>query len=93
MLTTLTITQEDIDKGEREESDACPIALALRRETGKDYEVLGDEIVLYDPDTCGRLEQYDLSQKAQDFIITYDDGFPVLPTTFDPLIIPKESNE
>lgn len=38
----ISITQRDIDKGVSRTACLCPVALALFRETGKQWEVLSD---------------------------------------------------
>ena len=71
----VTITQEDIDQGERRNSHYCPIALALRRITGSyrvrvGYWASVDEVY------------YKLSERASNWIVNFDEQRAVGPTVF-----------
>jgi len=74
---TLTVTQTDIDNGERCHHGYCPVALALRRQlpNAKRIEVF-QHVVIVDGlrDTpCMRMQQ---------FISFFDSGYRVDPTSF-----------
>jgi hypothetical protein len=82
MPTTIRIevTQDLIDRGERNCPDRCPIALAFHLATGKDtLEVLSD---------CTRLPYSTspyclLPEIARDFILRFDHRAPVQPISFN----------
>ncbi len=71
----VTITQEDIDQGERRNPHYCPMALALRRITGSYHVRVGywasvDEVY------------YKLSERASNWIFDFDWQNTVKPTAF-----------
>ena len=72
----ISVTQEDIDKGKREDSCVCPIALAVRRQTGRLFHI----------DDTNADDGYDTIQlpiKARQFVRSYDNGNPVEPFEFE----------
>jgi hypothetical protein len=76
------VTVEDINLGNPGESESCPIALSLRRQTGLEATVLYEYAYLYEShlETC-----FELPETAKAFISHFDNneflGKP-LPVTF-----------
>ena len=70
MNVTINVTQDDIDKGRARNVLCCPVALALRRATGKGWTVSAMSVSLYKTRSGIRLPQV-----AVDFIAHFDD-FP-----------------
>lgn len=75
----IQVTQEDIDNGVRGTNNQCPIALAVRRQTGKPivrvmdrYITLADEADVYENSIDLHMELYTLPWEAQDFIRVFD---------------------
>jgi hypothetical protein len=78
---TITVTQEDIDTGERDDCNRCPIALAAGR-------VLGGKVIVDDDWIISRADFndsdfYALTDEARQFILRFDAGEPVSPFTFE----------
>lgn len=73
------VTQEDIDKGERQKCTACPIALAASRALHQP-NVLVDRFNVWVPgEERGRL----MPDKAQLFVWKFDAGKRVRPFEFE----------
>ena len=73
------VTAEDIANGVREASKACPIALALHRETGLDaINVLSKWKSLTHP----MMAYIDLPRSALIFMERFDEGMAVNPFNF-----------
>jgi hypothetical protein len=86
----ITVTQEHIDKGIREDCTACPIALALR-ERGFDKYSVG-RYAIYP--NWGRRGAVGLSRAAVRFTREFDQGLPVQPFSFNlPGLKLKRSDE
>jgi hypothetical protein len=72
----ISVTQRHLDAGRRKHCDACPVALALREQTGHDWRVgqvyasLGWHLV-------------DLPRAVVDCMARYDAGKPVGPFEFE----------
>lgn len=81
-MITVTVTQDHIDKGERENGDYCPISLALNEqypaEPGAAKWWVGDDCAV----RLHNASTYTLPGDAQEFIHEYDDGQPVQPFVF-----------
>lgn len=73
----ITVTQQDIDKGEQGEAKHCPIARALKRATGEQCLVASKICFI------GDREDIPLPENAQSFVSDFDCGFPVKPFSFD----------
>ena len=73
----VTITQEDIDQGDKYNPRWCPVARALKRTTGD-----RDVSVGYMVDIGGTI--YRLSNRMSDWIYRFDQGGTVRPITFRP---------
>lgn len=95
----IEVTAEDIQNGTPNEMGCCPIALAVRRATGKPYVSVGAKNV-----EIGTFTQYtengtklgggpenrlDLPNEATLFILDFDSGVTVQPFAFD-LLLPSE---
>ena len=79
MKFTIDVTQEDINDGKQKSYWKCPIALALKRKTGKDYFV--SYMVSLSNDIESKLVP--IPPLAADFIRAFDAGRPVHPFTFE----------
>jgi len=66
----LDVTPEDIERGVRFKSRACPIALAAARATGLEAVVKYGILTLYNQD--GATAVYPLTQKATTFVFAFD---------------------
>lgn len=73
----ITVTQEDIDNGERGDECRCPIALALNR------IVPGGKVHSYSAELPKGREEIPLPSAACYFVEKFDTGKPVQPFTFD----------
>jgi hypothetical protein len=74
------VTQDDIDNGKRMDGAYCPIALALRRLTGKRCSVSAYRAGInyaFGPD------HFHLPKEAQQFVLDFDDDRPVVPLSFE----------
>lgn len=78
-MLEVKVTQEHIDKGQRGEGDACPIALALLK--GREYKQFLQVFVDVDNISFDD-ELYRTSRKATKFIEDFDNGKEVKPATF-----------
>lgn len=79
---TISVTQEDIDKGRPNSCGSCPIALAVRRSTGLlNASVSQSRIISWG----GYKPRLDVETPAQavDFIELFDSNEPVKPFTFE----------
>lgn len=74
---TIEVTQEDINKGEREGGFHCPIARAAHRAGFPDAYVAERE---WCPIDLG--PAVPLSKRARDFVAAFDAGRPVHPDRF-----------
>ncbi len=75
-MIEVKVTQEDIDHGKRKNDQECPIALALDRRC-PEYEVfVGYEFIKSEE------KQYFTTTRALRFILRFDDGLEVKPSTF-----------
>jgi hypothetical protein len=73
----VAVTAKDITDGERGNSLRCPVALALKRITGRDWEVL--KTVAY---PTGSTERYPLPLAATAWLAHSDAGADVEPFAF-----------
>ena len=74
----IEVTQEDIDKGVKENCVKCPVALSLRRLFPGEWEVdVGDDAIYAGGNW------YTPPDEAQEFIAKFDAGEPVAPFSFD----------
>lgn len=83
MEITIHVTQEDIEKGRRDDVCWCPIALAAKRAGLKGVEVDASQDAnkswgwLWTTNECFRLPK-----EAIDFISAFDSSEPVQPFSF-----------
>ena len=77
-MKTITVTLEDIAKGERGSACSCPIALAIKRATNQRCHV---SPTLF----CFERDLYDkpLPRVAGQFVIAFDGNKPVEPFSFE----------
>lgn len=75
------VTDEDIQNGKSYDPCKCPIALALRRQTGLNAAV-GNGATLFTDDLI-TYESTNWPEIADRFIINFDTGRPVTPIEFD----------
>ena len=76
----IEVTQEDIEKGIRMSSLSCPIALALRRTTGRDLRV--GHLHIRDGENFSNGVIAHSTWSMQKFIDHFDSGEPVKPFRF-----------
>lgn len=74
----VNVKQEHIDDGEREDIERCPIALALREQTGDCWTVGPQGCEIEDADIFLRLPLI-----AQQFVKDFDTGNSVTPFSFE----------
>lgn len=77
----IRVTQQNIDNGVRQQYDACPVALALRDATAREWQVTKN----YAQYALGSLILA-LPETARDFIRSFDAGREVRPFEFDLLL-------
>ena len=79
----VTITQEHIERGQRNSAGSCPIALALREAEAQSgsWSVNEETAQFLAIESDGLLVayQYVLSPEAQAFVSSFDAGRPVAP--------------
>lgn len=83
---TVSVTQEDIEKGRRKEARSCPIALAARRAfKERPLAVDGWSIVLH----ADREDEQSLRlpRDAERRLDAFDEGDPMEPFTFEVLVL------
>lgn len=92
----LEVTQEDIDKGKRENCSLCPIALALMRkfnldpsEDSLDHVSVGITMASIFPviDKQHKSQYFYMPDEASEFIKNFDSKIPVKPFNFT--LIPR----
>jgi hypothetical protein len=90
MKITVQVTQEDIADGERYACCECPVALALKRATGREWFVTGVFLNLLKPGqsfTDSGVAAVELTldtpQEVKTFIHAFDENDPVKPFTFE----------
>lgn len=74
----IQVTQEDIDKGEKNLCHKCAIALAATRAFGKPMKAMRWRIE--DPATG---KSFTTPKEVGTFMFRYDDGLPVKPFEFE----------
>jgi hypothetical protein len=81
----ITVTQEDIDRGQRKSMTKCPVARAVQAATGAEHVSVARSTIVVDfwsgvrPDVVA------------EFIKRYDYGFDVQPFEFDMDFEPQEA--
>lgn len=91
MKLTISVTQEDIDNGEPEEPDACPIALSVERLVGANnwIGVTDVDLCIWSPKLEMQPYTQPLPRSAQKFVTRFDGGKAVKPFRFR-AVIPDE---
>jgi hypothetical protein len=80
---TISVTQDDIDSGERMDPARCPVALAVTRILKDGYRAgVGLCTVGILDNRHDQVDISTLSQAVSDFISDFDAGVPVEPFTF-----------
>ncbi len=76
------VNQKDIDSGKPRNSEACPIANALKRRFPKAYIHVGGPAYDYKVKVGYRdkEEVYYLTKRGGDLVRDFDKGFSILPT-------------
>jgi len=75
----IRVTAKDIRTGKREQSDTCPVALAVARATGMTPQVYADHVLVWVKDGFYNVT---LPGKVQRFIDSFDNQFQVEPFAF-----------
>lgn len=87
--TIIPVTEEHIEKGEKEDPASCPIALAIRDKLGEESypEVLSHEFIIFldgsrhdgtiDEEIANKIKEYDTNEemKPMNIIIEIEDDF------------------
>jgi hypothetical protein len=76
MEMLINVTQEDIDKGCQRNSSNCPVARAIKRQTGQDVLVGAYQFGLMSG------EKLWMPQGVQNFVYAFDNGYNVLTKPF-----------
>ena len=76
----IQVTQEDIDAGKQKDIHCCPLALAIKRATGKEIQVVTD---YFDLVTENDTQTYELPEIAANFRRDFDHWRPVKPFEFE----------
>lgn len=82
---SITVTQDDINKGVRNDPCKCPIALAAKREFPDCDVYVGESIEVSPRGVCrdySNIDYYELDCDGLEFIEMFDDG-----KTVDPIVI------
>jgi len=86
---TISVTQDDINSGVREDCNKCPVARAISRHfPGEWVSVTGDTVSIYDNyDTeedyySGCVADYYLPESVAQFVSDFDKGKTVMPFEF-----------
>lgn len=75
-LVWANVTQDDIDSGERHEARWCPLARALRHETGKSVSVGTRSATVWD---ASGMSVMDMTPRTERFRHAFDTGQAVAP--------------
>lgn len=73
----ISVTQDDIDRGNTNNGEACPVALATKRA----YETNAVFVTLYDARI--KCEHHSLPIMVSEFILRFDAGSRVHPLEFE----------
>ena len=71
------VTQRHIDNGDRLECQTCPVALAIKEQTGEQYVKVYSNII-----KVGKVT-YKTTNDVYNFISDFDENIAVEPATFD----------
>jgi hypothetical protein len=91
MLTTIHVTETDIQNGKEGDCALCPIALSLKRYIDERYSVFvhDDSASMASFERLDMIPPIPLPQEAKAFIKAFDCFLPVAPFSFQ-LDIPEE---
>jgi hypothetical protein len=82
-IVTISVTQEDIDKGNRYESSSCPIALAIHRNKECQSVRVGSDKIIFE-DLNGEVHNFiHLSKEIKAFVKKFDTCKKVKPFEFE----------
>ena len=83
MSIHVCVTQEDINKGIRENTEKCPVALAIKRVCGQGryVEVLNPNVEI--DEFTEHSDYYVLPPSIEEYINSFDNGGVVEPIEFD----------
>jgi hypothetical protein len=76
---TITVLQDDIDNGEPNNVNNCPIARAVKRDLNEDMVM----VLRRHLNTYSNPEQFLLPAEARMFALQFDMGLPVEPFKFE----------
>lgn len=79
---TVTVTQEDIDKGIIGAPSSCPVARAIERAIGQEVVTTASRWIEKDRETVDWYEWHEHLSVVRQFIINYDCDNEVSPFTF-----------
>ena len=90
-MTTIEVTQKDIDDGEKGLCACCPVALAINRELSRPAyaSVKFDTVLIKNADTGKVITWILMPAKVNKFVYDFDSGVEVKPFTFE-LDIPSK---
>jgi hypothetical protein len=96
--TTVRVTSEHIQQGERNNPMACPIALAIIEQQWPtaEVDVFDGHAYASDPDFTAIRADYltaDMPDEADDFVNAFDKGEPVRPFEFSLSWIDPDGHE
>jgi hypothetical protein len=74
---TITVLQDDIDKGVKNDPYSCAIALAVKRDLNRDLVTVGYHLDI------GGLKFANLPPEARNFVRDFDNGEAVKPFKFE----------
>jgi hypothetical protein len=83
----IRVTRGDIRKGDPVNCRTCPIARALNRITKQTW-LVGPETAMVEIGTRGIYKRFPLTEEMTKFVLDFDRGRPVIPTTF---LVPKST--
>lgn len=79
---TITVTQEDIEQGIKEDTHRCAVALAVKRAMGWNDVLVGGQICNARAWESGHKE-YKVPEEVRKFVWAFDRGDAVRPFTFE----------
>lgn len=83
----INVTQENIDNGERMQSELCPIALAIAKAFPDEVNIDAD---YGEVNISGKV--YQMTNTCQIFMKSFDEGQPVIPFQFRLMRVKNVSN-
>lgn len=80
MKRKIEVTQDDINNGDRDDTQSCPIALALLKAGFTEPRVDGCDICYTEGD---KVKSVMSPSVVRDFVKSFDRGLPVKPFSFE----------